>query len=485
MQSVVCDIRHPCFDQSYVLFLPVLAAVIATLLISLVVGGTGLAARVAWVCAMLAPAWLARSVGSLTIDLRFVTLFLLIPICLFGGSWIRGWTLIDALVVCLAVVGIVSLQRSESLSPSECLAIISIWIVPYLMGRLVIRDLSDLNRLLPLACYVCIFLSTWSIVESTTKVNPLNVLAGRGGSRISEQNYRMNLRRAEGPLGHPIYFGLSLAMMFPWAVEGARRAWNNQLPKPLLLTPLVCAGGVFCTVSRGPMLVLIVSAGSALFFGQPAWRMPLGIMAVLAIVLMVTAWPLVVDQLETVSGENFGATVTIGGEEYEYSGTKHRTLLYVAYSQALQDAGWFGHGKWGSKHEHMLYLEPHLRRTFRSIDNHYILLVLNWGVVGLAAFLAFGITAIGAGVRLAFAINPQHRVLLGSMSATVAAVMLLLLTVWFSSGFGFSWLCYLGMLSSAVLADRQANRSPVIESATSVLAQSGSSLTRPSTLSPS
>ncbi|QDT08794.1 O-Antigen ligase [Planctomycetes bacterium K23_9] len=434
--------------------------IVVALLVSVLISCASLATRVGWVCAMLAPAWLSRGVGALSIDLRFMTLGLLAVICIGSGRWIKGWNWVDLFVGVLTVVAMISLQRSQLFGPSECLVILSTWVVPYVMGRLVITKLSDLDQLLPYACAVCLVLSTWSVVESTTKVNPLNVIAGRGGSRIAGENYRMNLRRAEGPLGHPIYFGMTIAMLFPWSIEGARQAWNNQLPRLFIVTPILCAAGVFCTLSRGPILVLAVSIGSALFFWKPAWRLPLGILAFAALALMVAAWPIVVDQLESLSGEEQGHTVTINGDEYEYSGTKHRTLLYIVYASAMQDAGWLGHGKWGAKTDHLLYVEPELRRTFRSIDNHYVLLILNWGIAGLIAFLALGLFAIGSSSQLAFVGAPAYRVLIGSMSGTIAAVMLLLLTVWFSNGFGFSWLCYIGMLSSSVSAANKTKHSP-------------------------
>lgn len=440
------------------LFFPLLTLIAIALVASVLIGGAGLATRVGWVCAMIAPAWLARGVGALSIDLRMMALGMLTIICLTAGRWMKGFTRIDICVAALTLIALISLQRSKLLGPSECLVIISTWVVPYIMGRLVIVGIDDLNKLLPYACGVCLALSTWSVVESTTKVNPINVLAGRSGSRIAGENYRMNLRRAEGPLGHPIYFGMTIAMLFPWAIEGARQAWNNQLPRILLATPLLCFAGVFCTLSRGPILVLAVSVGSSLFFWKPAWRLPLGVLAIASAGLMVAAWPIVVDKLESLSGEEQGHTVTINGEEYEYSGTKHRTLLYIVYASAMQDAGWLGHGKWGAKTDHQLYLEPELRRTFRSIDNHYVLMILNWGITGLIAFLALGLFAVGSSTQLALAGQPEYRVLVGSMSGTVAAVMLMLLTVWFSGGFGFSWLCYIGMLSSTVAAAQKASR---------------------------
>ncbi len=422
--------------------------VLLVLVAGAITGGAAHATRLAWVAAMLAPEWLSRNVGSLTIDMRLVTLLMLIPIALLGDRLPKRLTLVDFLVAALSLVGILSLNKSGLLVPSEVMAILATWIVPYLMGRVVISSISDMEKLIPYACGVCLFLATWSAVESVTHVNPINVIAARGGSRISEQNLRMGLRRAEGPLGHPIYFGMSLAMLFPWTIEAARRSINGQLPRFLVALPFVCAVGVFCTVSRGPLLVLVATLGCAVYFWRPELRLPLTVAAVVCLGLIMIAWPIVVDELQAFSGESPDHTVTINGVEYEYSGTKHRTLLYSVYEDAMIDAGMLGHGKWGAHIQHQKYIEPHLRRTFRSIDNHYVLLILNWGVAGLVAFLALGLTGVASGLHLALVGDADSRVLLGSLVASIALVMLMLLTVWFSSGFGFAWLCGLGMISS-------------------------------------
>ncbi|MGB7323933.1 MAG: O-antigen ligase family protein, partial [Rubripirellula sp.] len=318
--------------------------------------------------------------------------------------------------------------------------------------RILIGSLADLRALVPWACAACIVLSVWSVFESTTKINPINVLAQRTGSFNSESGNRMNLRRAEGPLGHPIYFGMTLAMLFPWAAEGARLARKRRLSPIFLLTPVLCVLGVFGTMSRGPMLALAASAVAALFFYLPLLRLPLIGSTLLGGLLMFAIWPTVVEQLESFSGEKAEYVVSIQGKEHAYTGTKHRELLYYVYADAMEQAAWLGHGKWGSKITHEMMLEPHLRAQFRSIDNHYILLQLSWGLVGLGAFLMLGAMVVGGGSWLAISIDPEDRLLIGGITGSIAAIMLLLLTVWLASDFGFVWLMLVGMLSSAITA---------------------------------
>jgi hypothetical protein len=205
-------------------------------------------------------------------------------------------------------------------------------------------------------------------------------------------------------------------------------------------------------------------------------RMPLAACGLIVAVLVALAWPLVVDELESFSGETSNEVVSIDGVEYAYSGTKHRTLLYLVYREALQDAGWLGHGKWGFKTEHQLYIDPDLRRTFRSIDNHYVLMTLNWGIIGCCTFLVIGIAGVSNAFRLAWTSDENYQVLLGGLGGSLAAVLLMLLTVWFSSGFGFVWLSSLGMIASCrdVMMRRLASPTPYSWSADNQVPRSSS-----------
>ncbi len=422
--------------------------ILVALVLACMSGGTTHAIRTGWVCSLIVPSWVVYPVGALNLDLRMVAVIILIPIALIGGRWIRRLTLIDGLVLMLLGVAAASLQHSDTFSASEFLAIIGSLLLPYFFGRLLIGSLADLRALVPSACAGCMVLSLFSIFESTTKINPINLVAQRYGSLNSETNNRMNLRRAEGPFGHPIYLGMSLALLFPWTLEAARLARKKRLHWMYLAAPMLCLLGVFGTVSRGPILVVAASAMASLFFAVPRLRIPVIAASAGAMLLALTAWPLVIEQLESFSGEKAKYKVSIDGREFEYTGTRHRELLYAVYDKALIDAGLLGHGKWRAKESHEALVEPHLRQSFQSIDNHYILLVLNWGKVGFIVFVTFGLFAIASGGLLALMVDQNDRLLIGGLTGSVAGVMVLLVSVWLANDYGFYWLASIGMIGS-------------------------------------
>lgn len=444
------------------MFILFTAALLLLLSLAAISAGPMHAMRVGFLCMLFVPTWMVRGIGSMTLDLRLMAVMILVPVAIFGGRWIRqlGW--LDGFVLSLAGIGVASLIRSETSSPTEIAVIISVWIVPYFFGRLLVGSLADLQALVPWVCAACIGLSAWSVFESTTKINPLNVLAQRSGSFNSENNNRMNLRRAEGPQNHPIYLGMTMALLFPWTLEGARLARSRRLSMFFAAAPFICVLGVLGTVSRGPLLVMVVAGAAAAFFYFPFARIPVFLGVGTVAVAVFIAWPMVVESLETVSGEKEEYIVVIGGKEYNYTGTKHRELLYLVYERAMTEAGWMGHGKWGAKNEHKIFLEPQLRSQFASIDNQYILLTLNWGKAGLITFLLMGGYVLFVGGWFAMTVPQDFRLLVGGMTGSIIAVMVFLMTVWLSSDFGFVWLMSIGMLGSAQLVWKR-QRAAILE----------------------
>lgn len=432
------------------LFFICLFLVVATIMVVAFCYGPMTAARLGMTMILVVPTWLTQSLGGYTLDLRVVTMLILMVWLVGSGRLIRHLTAIDGLFVALVGISLWSLHLADALSPSLIASLLLGTLLPYAFGRLLIRRPEDLAPLVPYVCVACVSLSFYSVFESLTHINPLNELFNRIGSFSAEEGQRMGLRRAEGMVGHPIFFGMLLAMLFPFSLEAARRAKAGSLASYYLLVPFINVAGVVCTVSRGPLLVVLATLFAALFFWQPKLRIPLALGSLLVVVLTVAAWSSVIGGLEDISGERSEINVEVKDQIYAYTGTRHRELLYLVYADALQSAGWFGHGAWGSELSHLVYLEPELRQLFRSIDNHYIILMLNGGILGLAVFVVAGLMTLIGGARVALQSDSGCGPLVGSIVGANAAVMLLLSAVWMAPGFGFVWLYGMGMISSCV-----------------------------------
>jgi hypothetical protein len=223
----------------------------------------------------------------------------------------------------------------------------------------------------------------------------------------------------------------------------------------------VLAGmGVFSTLSRGPLLGVFILVAATLYVHQPPWRLMMTtsaiVVAILAGVNMTTSMDVLhqssgeerLDVIESAGVRFIGepASVVIDRRQHLYNGTTHRYLQFLVFSRAVRDAGWFGFGKWGLHPEHSTYLEPEWRNFFWSIDNHYILMTLEAGKLGIILFIALGLTTCFYALQMSLRIDLDQREIATGLLVGLATSMLLLLTVWFAPSFGFFWLMNVGML---------------------------------------
>ncbi len=435
------------------MFYVVASIVCVTLVCTHCAHGRRTALAVGWALALVLPSWMERDLGSMTVDLRSLIALGMIGYVALTVPWseITGrWLLLDTLALLLFLAHLISTSMGYHFGASVGWASVARWAVPYVMGRITFPRLRDFREFLWLAATVCLILGVLGALESITKINLLQGLAGRGWYG-SESLYRWGLRRAVGPLTHAIYFGLVGLLLLPWAVEafwmayrrerGARAWWKAALPAVVLI-PLF-------SLSRGPQLTLLAALYGAAFFWWPRWRGQLAVGAVVGLLAVVTARELVWDALHVWSAESLDARpmiVRVDGEYAEYSGTSHRWLQFLVYEEAIADAGFFGFGRLGTPLEP--YLPHHLQSLFRSIDNHYLYTLLTCGYVGLGLFLAAAVCGLVYLFQMAVALPAHEARLPAIMLSTLLASLVSLMTVWMDEDFAFLWLFNLGMTAS-------------------------------------
>jgi hypothetical protein len=271
---------------------------------------------------------------------------------------------------------------------------------------------------------------------------------------------RWGLTRSIGSMDHPIYFGILLLLLLPWGLHAAKLARQGAGPVWWRFVPLLAGVGVFSTLSRGPLLGVFILVAATLYVHHTAWRLTMTTAAIVVTILAAVNMSASMDVLHKSSGEERldviesagvrfvgePATVVIDRRQYEYNGTSHRYLQFLVFSRAVRDAGWFGFGKWGLHPEHITYLEPEWRNFFWSIDNHYILMTLEAGKLGIFLFIALGLTTCLYALQMSLRIDLDQREIATGLLVGLATSMLLLLTVWFAPSFGFFWLMNVGML---------------------------------------
>jgi hypothetical protein len=434
---------------------PFIALIVTCLAWSAFTRGTGMALGRGWMLAILGPCWIGAQVGSAEIDLRLVAVVTAIGLLAFvrDWSWPSKFCWSDAAAAALVLVQMASEMENGGFGAKAVFQISVQWGMPYVLGRLLFRSPEETRRLLPIVCTLCVVLSLWVVSESVTKVNIVNRAMNHLGSSQSETEPRWGFRRAEGPTSHPIFCGLLLVGLFPWAMQARQAAVDKQGPSWWRATPWCIAAGVFCTMSRGPQLALLGTVAAMAFFRWPRLRVPMlaGIGALL--LTAAVASESLLNALQSWSSESHAGRsyITIGGEQYRYSGTRHRLLQALVFADAMYQAGPFGYGV-QSLSSHPLVVpnvEPHLLNSpFDSIDNHYIYFILAAGYLGLTSFVVLGVLSLAKIAVLACDRQDEAWSLAAAMFGAQLAIMLSVATVWFADDFGFQWLVNAGYITS-------------------------------------
>jgi O-antigen ligase len=166
-------------------------------------------------------------------------------------------------------------------------------------------------------------------------------------------------------------------------------------------------------------------------------------MAAVAAVALYVARDSLVDALSNFAGEKGeeASIVMIDGEEYEYTGTNHRVLLFKVYREAFERIGTFGYGF----ELRRMPLDEDLALRFGSIDNHYILFFLRNGYPGLITFAALTITTILSLARLAWNVEDGRSVLAAGLCGALVGIGVTLFSVWMAPSFGQAWLFCAGL----------------------------------------
>lgn len=414
--------------------------------------GKRVSAASAVMLVLLAPCWIYTGVGAIRIDLRTgVALVYLACTALHPQTSYRlRFVAADFLLLALIAAQLTSEFLTSATAVSVTPDIILQWGVPYLFGRIAWRSAEDQSQNFGAIVTVCVVLSVWAAIESITRMNPVGKLLGFDGSIQAMTDLRWGLRRAEANLTHPIFFGLQLAMLFPFAMAAARQSREGHGPAWWRYVPWIVGAGTFFTMSRGPQLAILLTLAVAYAVRFPRYRLLVLVPLVCAIGLVGVKIDQAVELLQMWSGEESSMLLVIKGETVHYTGTSHRLLQLRVYEEAVAHAGWFGYGSvaLAATDVKIPYIEEHLRQMFFSIDNHYLQFVLQNGYVGITLFLMLCLTSAYYAATSAVAGTDDRRYFGAYFAAMFIAVAVLVFTVWLASDYRFVLLAMFGVSAS-------------------------------------
>jgi O-Antigen ligase len=352
------------------------------------------------------------------------------------------------------------------------------WVLPYMAGRVAIQEVGDARWALPTAMFVTVVLVALGAMESAISlVIPYESLNPNMFEQLAMQQrpfdehapyymQRFGMKRAYGPTQHPMYYGSLVFLLFPWCLYAASRAANPKANAPSWwrIMPWLCGIGVCCSISRAPILAIPVAVYCIWFISKPTWRIPLAIVGVVVAVVGFFTQDAIQTAMETISREqNTNRKVKIHNQEYRFTGTTHRWLMFVAYGPAIKQTGLVGFGtERTSEFPPNVPAKNGIPTEMFSVDNAYLLILLRFGYFGVLFFVAMLCAAQWNFWEMLQNPKAEGSAWAAAMLGSLIAFGLLMLTVWLPQDFGFFYIVNIGA-AAGLWAERLQPHLPAME----------------------
>jgi len=259
-------------------------------------------------------------------------------------------------------------------------------LLPYFIVRMVVTDKKKYLTLLKGILIIAAPLAIVGLYQCLTSHNPVGFMmkytAWSSTSRGHFQSgyiprARRGFFRANVTFSVSIMFGLFFAMLGPACVGLLRNINKNRIY--YIVAIILMAVGIFSSMSSGPMLAGLLAVSFIAFHRyRKYWKMTLA-----AVILMC-------GTVEITSNRHFydilgGFTISPGTAWYR------SRLIEVALFEGGMSGHWvagFGNDAdpgWSSRID---------GRAHTDVVNHYLLVLVRYGLIGLVPFLAMNIMAI-------------------------------------------------------------------------------------------
>jgi hypothetical protein len=251
---------------------------------------------------------------------------------------------------------------------------------PYIFAKSLI-DRFDLRYDFAKSIVLCLcIVFIFNLYENKMGANLWKLLLGKffpGQGEGWITSFRFGLARASGPYGHCLVDGIIMAVAYrfqrwlqwsdAWPHKIKQLAWVPFFTPAQLFT-LMILGGVVSTFGKGQWLAGFIAAGIVII-GRSKKRAA-SMTAVLS-VLIIVGIPLLIAFLDYASVGRANAL------EVNQETAAYRYELIINYMDIAREHLWFG---WG------LMRWPEVPGS-ESIDNHFLLIYLNHGVIALTLLL--------------------------------------------------------------------------------------------------
>ncbi len=348
------------------------------------------------------------------------------------------------------------------------------WMLPYAAGRYAFLHSNSLNKIAPVFTASVVIISLAAVYESLTSTNLWELIFTTVDDEVARargMRYGI-LYRAIGPVRHPIFLGVVLLSMIPFLIEFCSRvniARNQQITRYAWVIAAVL--GIAATVSRGPILCVVIAAGFAIACVSRVARWSLATAAIAGLIAIAVNTDAAIRLFDSEgTGRETSRIIQVDEDSAPAitTSSRHRIFVIQVYGPIFIKGGMLGYGTNDStgfppRNLPGLPSDPTMRKQLGIVDNSYINVGLRFGWIGLALFIASFVAAITLSLRLTPVAStyffPSQSAPCYAFAGTLAAIMLEIATVFWSYDFAF-WIlfqmgCISGLASQCKLARKR------------------------------
>jgi len=190
-----------------------------------------------------------------------------------------------------------------------------------------------------------------------------------------------------GPTRHGLAISALLSMVLPLALGGSAFARSRSDRWLYTVAALVIFAGAVCTLRRTGVILPFVACSAVLVLGGRRMLPALALFLVTLALLPLVAPGAVDDVIDQFSATNQTAQQSVAG----------RTSDYEATEPDVRAGALLGRG-----------FGTYDAQVYRLLDNEYITLTIETGFLGLAAYLAAILAAIGMALRARSRLDPEQ-----------------------------------------------------------------------------
>lgn len=364
------------------------------------------------VASLFIPEEIAIQLGVIKLTPAFAVSILLFPLLTFGAR--LKWVWPDLFVVALFTSIFISSALNSSLERSvESLGrLVLASVVPFLAGRFIMQEPARAKRLLSLLLLLMAMTGLFALLESLVRFNIHSHIWGVRYSPHHEK--RLGFTRAHGWTTHAIMFGLVNATFISVILVAAKEKIKLFGRWPWIKL-IAISTGCFLSLSTGAWGPAAVSVALVAWDYYAPFN-PKKLWPVTAAVMIIGYYV-----LEFASGRPLLRILMMELHLTSPDAWYYRWRLYERVFEVMPGHWWLGHG---------LNTPSEFRGFQSSIDNNFLLMLMQYGRVGLILWIAVPVAIILFAGKAVWAQRPTKTIrLTRAMCFSVFGMLLTQLSV--------------------------------------------------------